>query len=444
MTTGLAGRLGGWLDATRVYAEPRVIAVLFLGFSSGLPLLLTLSTLSAWLKEDNVSLTGIGLFALVGLPYTLKFCWAPIVDRMPLPPLTSMLGRRRGWCIATQIALAVAIVGLGSTDPLTNPAATAAWALAVAFTSASQDIVIDALRVEVLEEKQYGAGAAMVVAGYRVGLLVAGAGALFLAEAVDWFWVYAAMAAFMSVGVVTVLLLPEPDRPDVENVVKHASSGPAAWLQQAVIEPFADFMRRPGWLGILAFVLFYKFGDSLAGIMAIPFYLDIGFSKSEIASVSKIFGLVATLAGGFAGGLVVARLGIMRSLIICGVLQMGSNLLFAVQAAVGHSIPMLTVTIAVENIAGGMGTAAFVAYLSALCNIAFTATQYALLSSFMAFARTVLSAPGGALAENTDWITFFVLTTVAAIPGLLLWWWLQRRGFVPSGDAARGTAPIVE
>lgn len=435
----MSERLQGWLDAARVYADRRVIAILFLGFSSGLPLLLTFSTLSVWLKEDGVSKTEIGLFALVGLPYTLKFLWSPLVDQLPLPPFTTALGRRRGWCVFTQLMLALAIVGLGSTDPLTDPFQTAAWALAVAFASASQDIVIDAFRVEILDERQFGAGAAMIVAGYRIGLLVAGAGALFLAESFDWFWVYAGMAACMSVGIVTILLLPEPERNQTEAAVTGGRRNPLLWLREAVIEPFAEFMQRGGWIGILAFVLFYKFGDSLAGVMANPFYLELGFTKSEIASVSKVFGLGATLIGGFAGGLLVARMGIMQSLLFCGVLQLVSNLMFAVQAVVGHSIPMLTVTIAVENISGGMGTAAFVAYLSALCNLAFTATQYALLSSFMAFARTVLSAPGGWVADNTDWVTFFVLTTVAAVPGLLLWFWLQRRGFVPRAHAPPAT-----
>ena len=417
----------------------RVIAILFLGFSSGLPLLLTFSTLSVWLTEDGISKTEIGLFALVGLPYSIKFLWAPLIDRLPLPPFTTALGRRRGWCLFTQVMLAIAIVGLGSSDPLVNPAGTAAWALAVTFASASQDIVIDALRVEVLDEPQFGAGAAMIVAGYRIGLLVAGAGALFLAEAFDWFWVYAAMAACMAVGMLTVLALPEPGTAIAEDGAPASRVNILRWLREAVIDPFAEFLGRGGWFAILAFVLFYKFGDSLAGVMANPFYLELGFSKSEIASVSKIFGLGATLVGGFAGGLIVARLGIMPSLLLCGILQMGSNLMFAVQAAVGHSVPMLTVTIAVENVTGGMGTAAFVAYLSALCNVAYTATQYALLSSFMAFARTVLSAPGGWLADRIDWVSFFILTTVAAIPGLLLWWWLRRRGFVP--HARPPTAP---
>ncbi len=423
--------MSGWLAAARVYLEPRVLLVLALGFASGLPLLLTLSTLSIWLAEEGVSKTTIGLFALVGAPYTFKFLWAPLIDRMRLPGLTSLLGRRRGWGVLIQFLLAAAIVALGATDPSVDPWATAFCAVVVAFLSASQDVVLDALRIELLEERQQGAGAAVYVMGYRLGMLSAGAGALFLAEALPWFWVHVAMAGLMAVGVVAVLCSPEP----VESRAP-VGRGFGAWLYEAVLAPFGDFMRRRGWLAILGFVALYKFGDSLAGVMANPFYLEMGFSKAEIAGVSKIFGLWATLIGAALGGVMVARLGILRSLFICGLLQMFSNLLFAAQALVGHNLAMLTLVIAVENVASGMGTAAFVAYLSALCNVAYTATQYALFSAFMSFARTVLSSPGGALAEQVGWIWFFGLTTLAAIPGLVLLAWLSARGFRPQ-EASR-------
>ncbi|MDP6689499.1 MAG: AmpG family muropeptide MFS transporter [Alphaproteobacteria bacterium] len=424
-----------WLAAAKVYGDRRVIAILFLGFSSGMPLLLTFSTLSIWLAEEGISKTAIGLFAMVGMPYSLKFIWAPFIDRLHLPLLTRWLGRRRGWAILTQFALIIGIVGLGSNNPADGAWAMAVWALVVTFASASQDVVIDAYRVEILEERQYGAGAAMIVAGYRIGMLASGAGALFLADSFSWFWVYTVMAALMAVGIVTILLNPEPDAP--AGIQVRGRTHPWQWLREAVFEPFAEFLRRGGWQAaalILLFVVFYKFGDSLAGIMAGPFYVEIGFSKSEIASVSKIFGLGATLLGGFLGGLLVARRGIMQSLLWCGLLQMFSNLMFAVQAMVGHDVSMLAVTIAVENIAGGMGTAAFVAYLASLCNVAYTATQYALLSSLMALARTALSAPGGAMAEYTSWVSFFLITTVAALPGLMLLLWLVRQGIVPSSE----------
>jgi PAT family beta-lactamase induction signal transducer AmpG len=400
--------------------------VMALGFASGLPLLLTLSTLSIWLAEEGVSKTTIGLFALVGAPYTFKFLWAPLIDRMRLPGLTALLGRRRGWGVLIQFLLAAAIVALGATDPSVDPWATAFCAVLVAFLSASQDVVLDALRIELLEERQQGAGAAVYVMGYRLGMLSAGAGALFLAEALPWFWVHVAMAGLMAVGVGAVLCSPEP-----VEVRASVGRGFGAWLYEAVLAPFGDFMRRRGWLAILGFVALYKFGDSLAGVMANPFYLEMGFSKAEIAGVSKIFGLWATLIGAALGGVMVARLGILRSLLVCGLLQMFSNLLFAAQALAGHNLAMLTLVIAIENVAGGMGTAAFVGYLSALCNVAYTATQYALFSAFMSFARTVLSSPGGALAEQVGWVWFFGLTTLAAVPGLLLLAWLSSRGFRP-------------
>ncbi len=429
-----------WIEAAALYRDKRVLAILFLGFSSGLPLLLTFSTLSIWLKELGVSKTTIGLFALVGTPYTLKFLWAPLVDHLRVPFLTAWLGPRRSWAILTQLALMAALVGLGATDPLQDLRLTAILALAVTFCSASQDIVIDAYRVEILEESQYGAGAATLVFGYRVGMLTAGAGALYLASYVDWSWVYTVMAGLVTVGIATILLSPEPKRPggdEARTRPSHRGSGwaeAAAWMQTAVIDPFADFMKRRGWVVILVFVIFYKFGDTLAGVMANPFYIELNFTKIEIANVSKLFGLAATLVGALLGGILVKKTGILRSLLICGVLQMLSNLMFAIQAAVGHSVPMLTLTIGIENLTGGMGTAAFVAYLSSLCSVAYTATQYALLSALMSVPRTLLSAPAGWLADHLDWVTFFLLTTGAAIPGLLLLWWLMRREPDPAAE----------
>ncbi len=442
----LPSRRREWLRAAAVYGEPRVLAVVLLGFASGLPLLLTASTLAIRLTEVGVDKTTIGLFALVGVPYSLKFVWAPLMDRVRLPVLTRAFGRRRGWMLLTQFALIAALVGLGAARPAQEPGLTALLAVVVAFCSASQDIVIDAFRVEILEERQQGAGAAAIVFGYRMAILVAGAGALYLATAVSWFWVYTAMAALVLVGVATVLLTPEPaHRPAPETLERErrvgmALGGAGAWLYGTVVAPFADFMRRRGWLAILAFILLYKFGDALAGVMANPFYIEIGFSKIEIANISKLYGLAATLVGGFFGGLLVSRWGIVPSLFVCGVLQMVSNAVFALQAVVGHDIVMLMVTIGFENLSGGMGTAAFVAYLSSLCNTAYTATQYALLSSLMSVARTTLASPAGWLAERFDWVGFFLLTTVAAIPGLLLLAWMSRR-FPAPGPALAGGSP---
>ncbi|MCK4450327.1 MAG: MFS transporter, partial [Anaerolineae bacterium] len=383
------------------------------------------------------------LFALMGTPYTFKFLWAPLVDRMPVPYLTRRLGRRRGWAIVTQLALMATIAGMGATNPAARPGLTAVFALMVAFWSASQDIVIDAYRVEILEERQYGAGAAMIVLGYRIGMLVSGAGALYLATYVGWFATYGLMTAFMIVGITTILLNPEPQvrksRDSIEQerrIAAYLEARPnplgkrakaLAWIYGAVISPFAEFMSRRGWLVILLFILLYKFGDALAGVMSNPFYVELGFTKIQIASISKAFGLAATIIGSVIGGVIVDRMGILKSLFVCGILQMLSNLMFAVLAVAGPDLRMLTLTIAVENLSGGMGTAAFVAYLSGLCNIAYTATQYALLTSFMAFGRTLLSSSGGWLADQMDWVSFFVVTTGAALPGLLLLVWLTSR-----------------
>jgi PAT family beta-lactamase induction signal transducer AmpG len=426
-----------WLESCKVYADRRVLSLLFFGFASGLPLALTFGTLSVWLREVGVNKTTIGLFALAGTPYTLKFLWSPLVDRMPIPYLTRWLGRRRGWTLFTQLLLMASITALGATNPVARPGLMALFALLVVFWSATQDIVIDAYRVEILEERQYGAGAATIVLGYRIGMLVSGAGALFLATYVGWSVAYFIMATFMIVGVATVLLNPEPrvrqSRESVEQERRIAAYLEARpHLKGKRGQVLAEFMRRRGWLVILLFILLYKFGDALAGVMSGPFYVELGFTKNEIASVSKVFGMGATIMGAVIGGIIVDRLGILKSLFVCGILQMFSNLMFVLLAVIGNDVKMLALAIAIENLSGGMGTAAFVAYLSSLCNVAYTATQYALLSSFMAFGRTVLSSSGGWLADQMDWVSFFVLTTVAALPGLLLLVGMIRHFAVPT------------
>ncbi|MBM3572465.1 MAG: AmpG family muropeptide MFS transporter [Alphaproteobacteria bacterium] len=399
-----------------------------MGFSSGLPLALTGATLSIWLKDVGVSLIAIGFFALVGTVYTFKFLWSPIIDRAHIPVLTPSLGRRRSWALIIQIALAAAILTMGHADPRHSAELTALAAVLVAFCSASQDIVIDAYRVELLDAHEQGAGAAATQLGYRIGMLASGAGALFLAEFFGWQLAYTVMAGLVGIGMTAVLATREP-----REMARPVTSGAdawthafSAWIKDAVIAPFADFVQRRAWLPILLFVVLYKVGDAMAGVMAGPFYIAMGFSKPEIASVSKVFGVIATMTGVFLGGLVVYRLGVFKSLLICGVLQMLSNLMFAAQAVVGYDLGFLMATIAVENVTGGMGSAAFVAYLSSLCNIAFTATQYALLSSLSAVPRTVLASGSGWLAESLDWVLFFGVTTVAALPGLLLLMWLGR------------------
>ncbi len=432
--------LSSWTKAASVYLDRRVIAILFLGFSSGLPLALTGATLSVWLVEGGISKTAVGLFALVGLPYSFKFAWAPLIDRLHLPVLTARLGRRRGWAVLAQAALMAALFGLGATDPVRQIEWTALLAVTVAFFSASQDIVLDAYRVDILDENQYGAGAAAVVLGYRIGMLTSGAGALYLASVLPWSVVYTIMAGLIGVGLVTMLanrepvarITPESERREaaVETWLEQRPglrgwrAELLAWLYGAVVAPFADFTTRRAWAAILLFIAIYKLGDVYAGAMATPFYLELGFTKVEIANVTKAFGLIASIVGGLLGGIVVSRFGIMRSLLVCGLLQMVSNLMFVLLARSGHDLGMLTVVIGVENLTGGMGTAAFVAYLSSLCHVAYTATQYALLSSFSALGRDFLAASSGWLADSMSWVAYFLFSTSAALPGMLLLLWL--------------------
>ena len=414
-----------------------MLAILVMGFASGLPLALTGATLAVWMRQDGLSLTAIGLFALVGLAYNVKFLWAPLLDQVRLPWLGSRMGRRRSWTLFVQAALFAAILVLAGSDPAGAPLATAIAAVTVAFLSASQDVVIDAFRVELLDEREQGAGAAATQVGYRLGMVASGAGALYLAEFFGWAVAYSGMALLLLPAMAVVWATPEPS----VSPGRAGAQAPAQWLRAAFLDPLVDLARRAHWVPILVFILLFKLGDALAGVMTSAFYVDMGFSRIEIANVSKVFGVAATIAGVLAGGAIVYRLGVMRALLVTGVLQMLSNLMFAAQALVGHSVPMLMVTIGVENLTGGMGSAAFVAYLSSLCSLAYTATQYALLSSLAAVARTTLSAAGGALAQGLGWIPFFAASTVAAIPGLLLLLWLTPRAAGAPGEATPSTDP---
>lgn len=417
-----------------IYAEPRVLAVLLLGFSSGLPLALTGQTLVVWMRETGVSLEVVGLFGAVGLPYTLKFLWAPVFDAVNVPLLGRWLGRRRAWLVTTQAALVAALIALGTNDPAANLELTALLAFIVAFCSASQDVVIDAFRVESLEESRLAAGMANYVAGYRVALLVATAGAFEFAALMQnsgfegdagWTLTYAALAMLLLTGTATALLSKEPAD---GHAAARASMSFGERFVDAVINPFADFMTRPGWLLVLLFVVLFKFGDALAGAMTAPFVLDLGFDKTDYGRVVKLFGFAATLLGGFAGGALYAYLGPLRGLWLAGLVQMVSNLLFVWQAQMGEVMWALVVTIGGENFTGGFATVVFVAYISGLCrNRAYTATQYALLSALAAVGRTILSTSSGFLAENLGWSSFFIATTIAALPGLALLWWMARR-----------------
>jgi PAT family beta-lactamase induction signal transducer AmpG len=432
MSTDVAPGSKDWRATVAVYSSRRMVIVLLMGLASGLPLLLTLSTLSYWLSKVGVDKTTIGIFALVGIPYSFKFVWAPIIDHVRLPVLSAWLGRRRGWLLLLQACLAVAILIMGMTDPTLAPLTVAAAAVAVAFFSASQDIVIDAYRIEILREEEQGAGAAATQTGYRVGLIIAGAGAIALSDFIGWPAIFTLLAAIIVVCMVVTLLAPEPAEPARPTIAADLPGGAdrlvllTQWIKRAVIDPFADFMSRRGWLVILAFVLLYKFGDAIGGVMANPFYNELGFTGVEIASISKVFGVIMTVVGAIAGGALVARIGLFKALVVGGILQAVTNLLFALLAVTGKDLTMLAVAIGADNFTGGLGSAAFVAYLSSLCNRAFTGTQYALLTSFMAAGRTMLSSGGGWLADHMDWASFFMLTTLLAIPGLLLLFWLTR------------------
>jgi PAT family beta-lactamase induction signal transducer AmpG len=384
----------------------RMLVALVMGFSCGMPLLLTITVLQAWMTEEGVDLTVIGLMALVGLPYTVKFFWAPFMDRYTLP----FLGRRRGWLLTAQLALALAIAGVGLADPAASPWMVAVAAFLVTFCSASQDIVVDAYRREDLSDEELGLGSSLYVNGYRLGMLLASGGGLILADYIPFSSVYLIMAGCMLPGVLTTLLAPEPPLPP----------GAPRRLREAVIDPLTEYFSREGALWILAFILLYKIGDTMASAMTTPFYLDIGFSKTEIGAVVKLFGFWATVVGSLLGGVIMLRLGINRSLWIFGVFQGISTAGFALLAHVGHSIPLLSGVIAFENLSGGMGTAAYVAFMASITNKRFTATQYALLSSLMGVPRVIASAPTGFLAKYVGWEGFFIACTLIAIPGMLL------------------------
>jgi PAT family beta-lactamase induction signal transducer AmpG len=384
----------------------RMSVALVMGFSSGLPLLLTISVLQAWMKEEGVDLTVIGLMALVGLPYTVKFIWAPFLDRFTLP----FFGRRRGWILIAQIALMISIAGLGMTDPGRSPWTVAFAAFLVTFFSASQDIVVDAYRREDLSDEELGLGSSLYVNGYRVGMLLASGGGLIMADHMPFSMVYLIMAVCMLPGVITTILTPEPG----------LTMGRPKNMKDAVIEPLMEYFSRNGALWMLGFILLYKIGDTMASAMTTPFYLDIGFSKSEIGAVVKLLGFWATIAGRLVGGIIMLRLGINRSLWVFGLLQAISTAGFAVLARIGYSLPALSAVIGFENLSAGMGTAAYVAFMASITNKKFTATQYALLSSLMGVPRVMASAPTGFFAKHMGWAGFFIACTLIAIPGMLL------------------------
>lgn len=424
-----------WSDALAVYLKPRVLIVILLGFSSGLPLALSGATLAIWMTEGGVNLRTIGLYALVGLPYTIKFLWAPLVDALDVPILSRALGRRRGWLVFSQLLLTAAIVFLAFQNPSAALWPVALGAVLVAAASATQDIVIDAFRVESLDTSEQAAGMAGYVAAYRIGMLASGAGVIALAawfahigvaaNAV-WMWGYIAAAALMGVGLLASLMATEPPAPaDVTD----RSRDPISRVALTAFGAFREFLTRDMATVVLLFVVLYKFCDAFAGVLTGPFVIDIGFDKATYAAVVKGVGLAAALIGGFAGGAVARALPLSTSLWVGGILQLLSNLSFAALALIGPNVPALTATIIVENFCGAIGTVIFVAYLSALCGVRLhTATQFALLTALAAVGRTTLSSGGGFVAESTGWFMFFVISSLVAIPSLILLAWLQAKG----------------
>src|SRR3954470_11423163 len=424
-----------WRDSLAVYLQRRVLIVLFLGFSSGLPLALSGSTLLVWMRESGVDLKTIGLFALVGTPYTLKFLWAPLVDAMHVPLFTRAFGRRRGWLLFSQLLLIAAILLLALTDPARSPFYVALGALLVATASSTQDIVVDAFRVESLPESEQAAGMASYVAAYRIGMLVSTAGALFLVSGFEstgiartsaWMWGYVAMAALVLIGTVTALAATEPEQSARAEAATRTETAFVRVLH-AAIGAFSEFLVRKDAWAALAFVVLFKFTDAFSGTMTAPFVIALGFSRNDYAAIVKGVGLAATLIGGFAGGFVARRYSLPVSLWIGGVLQAVANLSFSWLAFVGVNQWALAFAITAENFTSAIGTVIFVAYLSALCkNPLHTATQYALLTALAAVGRAYLSSGAGYVAKATGWPAFFAICVVVAVPSLILLAWLQK------------------
>ena len=397
----------------KLYGTRSMAVMVLLGFSSGLPLPLTSGTLQAWLTVAGVDIRTIGIFSLVGVPYTLKFIWSPLMDRF-VPP---WLGRRRGWAISTQILLVAGIVWMAFCSPQSSPYSLGILALIVAFISASQDIVVDAYRTDVLSEKERGTGSATFIVGYRVAMLTAGAIALIMSDQIGWQTTYLVMAALVMVGMVGTLVGREPDGKIV----------PPRSFREAVWGPLKDFFYRPMALIIVLFIILYKLGDAYAGSMTTTFLLrGVGFSATEVGTINKFLGFAATIVGAVYGGGMLTRLGLFRSLMIFGVLQMVSNLSFMVMVWTGKSYSMFIFAVAFENLAGGMGMAAFMAFVMAICNKRYSATQFALLSSLSALGRVFISPTSGFVINWLGWAPFFFITTVTALPGLLMLWWLRN------------------
>lgn len=427
----------GWRSAISIYARPQVRSMIFLGFSAGLPFLLVFSTLSAWLRDEGVERSVIGFFSWIGVTYSIKVFWAPVIDRLSLPLLTKLLGKRRGWMLLAQLGIVVGLIGMGSSDSHNQLQQIALFAVWVAFCSATQDVVIDAYRIESVASECQGAMAATYVLGYRIALLTAGAGAFYVADYAGWRAVYFVMAAAMTVGLITTMCISEPehkyigeagllDNVDVgrQALWRRLSSGFVA----AVLSPFVDFFARNGRVGLLILMLIavYKMSDITMGVMANPFYLDLGFNKKDIADISKIFGFFMTIAGAGIGGILVVKYGIMRPLLLGAVMVAATNLLFAVLAISEPNLLLLAGVISADNLSGGIATSVFVAYLSSLTSTAYTATQYALFSSLMTLPAQLLGGFSGIVVDSYGYTVFFIYASTVGLPAIVLVFLLMR------------------
>jgi len=395
--------------------------IFFLGISSGLPLALVVSTLKILLLERGFDIKTIGFFSLVSIPYSIKFLYAPIIDSCKVPLLTNLIGQRRSWIITTQIGLIILISCLGVSGVFANILTISIFALLVALFSASQDIVIDGYRIELIKKEDQGLAAGCAVYGYRIGMLLSGAGALALAEIMRWDAVYFIMSLIIAAAIIATLLARET-RENFQVSHKDFSS----WFNNSVINPLRDFIKRPAWLFIIFFIITFKLADAFAGNLTLPFLVEVGFSKIEIASIAKTFGLFATLFGILIGGILVKKIGVLKSLWIAAIMQALSNLSFCYLAKIGYDINLLYLVIFIENFSGGIGDAVFVAYLSGLCNVVFSATQYALLSSLATVARTILVSPAGIFVQDYGWYNFFIISTIMAIPSLFFLIYIQK------------------
>jgi PAT family beta-lactamase induction signal transducer AmpG len=414
-----------WEKIYRKFSDGRIVMQLFLGFSGGLPFLLTGQTFNHWLKKSNVSLTEIGFLAIIAAPYFLRFLWAPIIDHTRIPYLTDLLGQRRSWALLSQTCLIISILALSFCNPVESILITAFCAFLVALSSATQDTVLDAYRVEILDKSEYGIGSSNYVLGYRIGIMVAGSGAIFLSTILNWNLTYRIVAILVLVGMITILRSPEPhhenrksnDHNSLKNKPKEQNS--LQWYGNTIWSILKDFSHQQKWGAVIAFIMLYKISDNLLGGMFNPFLLDIGFLDTSIAWAQNV-GLWTSIFAATLAGILISRFGLFKIMILCGILEAASNLMFVLLAKTGASLPLLYTSTIIENITSGMAVAAYVTFLSSVCSVSYTATHYAIMTSLSSFGRIIVSLPSGWIAEHHGWSTFFTISALAGIPAVIL------------------------